>query len=430
MQFKNNPQKNIKMITKESSQKEVVDIARNNDVILIEAATGTGKSKMAIDVQKDVPSHDQVTRIAITKGISLPSFVRIAPKTLLIIAERAHKTNWIEEYKKHDCEYLLNNTTIICYASIHKYQTTKWDLIISDEFHHLSSNRLISLFTIEAKKYLFLSATAKKSIKDALYFMYRDLSIATYKISTKEAIDNKILPEPKIIIHELKMDNKKIIDQITVRKGNSNIIYCSFKNRFDIMKKYPKSTIVANCTQWEKYIYLNNRYDYFQKRFGFNNFNTLRAAVDRKKYLGECKTEYVQKVIMSEIPKSGRMICFCNSIDQANTLGGLNCTIHSKVKNPEKILDHFQSGKINSIYVVEMLREGMNLNNIQYGIIIQLDANELSFIQRSGRIMRSDNPIIHIVYYKFTRDEEFIKKVYENVDSKYIKIIKNQYYVL
>jgi superfamily II DNA or RNA helicase len=71
-----------------------------------------------------------------------------------------------------------------------------------------------------------------------------------------------------------------------------------------------------------------------------------------------------------------------------------------------------------------MLQEGVNLSDIQVGIIIQLDGEERAFIQKFGRTLRAESPVQYIIYYKGTRDEEYLKNALENIDKSYIKEIK------
>ena len=70
-----------------------------------------------------------------------------------------------------------------------------------------------------------------------------------------------------------------------------------------------------------------------------------------------------------------------------------------------------------------MLQEGQNLVNIQAGIIIQLDGQERTFIQRFGRAMRANSPVQYIFYYRNTRDEEYLKDALQGIDKEYIEIL-------
>ena len=55
-----------------------------------------------------------------------------------------------------------------------------------------------------------------------------------------------------------------------------------------------------------------------------------------------------------------------------------------------------------------MLDEGVNLVECQNGIFISLTSSERLQIQRIGRLLRHKEPIIHLYYYKNTREEEIM----------------------
>ena len=72
-----------------------------------------------------------------------------------------------------------------------------------------------------------------------------------------------------------------------------------------------------------------------------------------------------------------------------------------------------------------MLQEGQNLVDIQAGIIIQLDGEERTFVQRFGRSMRAEDPVQFIFYYKGTRDEEYLENALQDIDKQYITVIED-----
>lgn len=71
-----------------------------------------------------------------------------------------------------------------------------------------------------------------------------------------------------------------------------------------------------------------------------------------------------------------------------------------------------------------MAQEGMNLNDIQAGVIVQLDGKERAFIQKFGRTLRAKNPVQYIFYYKFTQDEKWLNNDLEGIDKKFISEYK------
>ena len=167
--------------------------------------------------------------------------------------------------------------------------------------------------------------------------------------------------------------------------------------------------------------YWNNRY-----HISHSEFQRVKAAnygSQRKRFLGEAKTKFVYNLIKN-LPPQRRYVCFCASVNQAEMLSG-SSTISSKKsdKYNQGVIDDFNAKRINSINAVGMITEGMNLTDIQLGIIVQLDGKERLFLQKTGRVMRSDSPKIVIFYYKGTQDENYLKGALENIDDKYIKRI-------
>lgn len=141
----------------------------------------------------------------------------------------------------------------------------------------------------------------------------------------------------------------------------------------------------------------------------------------RKRYLADVKTSYVQ-TLLNKIQHK-RFVCFCGSIKQARVLSQDQNLICSEVKQSQQIIDSFNAEEISNLFVVDMIQEGNNLTNIELGILVQLDGQTGSFIQKSGRIMRSQEPIIFIFYFKNTRDEAYLDNILKEIDISHIRTI-------
>lgn len=404
--------------SKDTIQQEVLN---NSDVplIILEHATGLGKSFSAL---KLINKH--------------------SPKrVLLLVAEVAHIANWLIEFDKFKELYeidLLKNIEldIKCYASIHKYRDTTWDMVILDECHRLSELRLQHLSSITATKYIALSATLKEeklqNIKTALG------SIESYhsKISLQQAIQYEVLPEPKIFLIPLTLNNIFPNQEIVVTRGRDRkkrvTIETTFEKRFLYLndkKKYPELELRISCTQQEKYDYLTSNMAYWERQYFLTGTPYmkniwLQTGSERKRFLGESKTAITKRLL--RIIRNSRYICFCASIDQANTFSDTR-SIHSKnsEETNNKILEYFQSKEINSIFAVSKLTEGVNLIDIEVGIIVQLDGTERPFTQKVGRVLRSDDPVQYIFYYKDTQDEVYLNRILEGLDKSYVKVIND-----
>lgn len=357
--------------------KEITTILNKNNNILLEWATGTGKTKASIDACNSLNINT----------------------ILIVVAEKIHIENWETEINKWKFN---NNITykIICYASLHKELHNNYDIIIYDEAHHLASNLRKSYFkSIKSKYKILLSATINKELILDLQTLLKE-NIITIKYSIDEAFKDKTLPEPTIYIKELILDdtNKTIV------KGR---------------KRY---------TPKEYYNSLTNKIEELKRKYiktlkPIIKIALLRAGNARKHFLATQKTIEAYKLIKSLKQNNTRFICFCNSIEQQQLLSKDLGIVNSKAFANNKTIESFNNHEINQLFAVNMLVEGQNLVDIEAGVIIQLDKNSRTFIQKLGRTLRSKNPIQYILYFKDTSDEVFLNNAIKEINKKYIKFI-------
>lgn len=395
------------IMTKEELQTLPIQLIEQHPRIILQWATGTGKSKAAIDI----------ANYLIERNGHL--------KVLLVVAEINHKSNWEREFKKwklKECDI-----TMECYASLRKYKNSNWDLIIFDEGHHLGSDLRMNLLTEIFSRYIIvLSATLPDQVIYSLNQIFGDFKIS--KITLGEAIKGGLLPKPRIYLIPLILDNTHQEYSVTEEwgnKGKKTIRKCSFYERWKFLKhkeQYPDTSLVISCTAKQKYDYLTNKCEYWKSRYltsrvEFMKTKWLQCGLQRKRFLGDLKT-IVASNLLNRI-KDKRLICFCSSIDQARILGGRNA-VHSEENKSLQIIEKFNRKEISSLFAVGLLQEGQNLVDIQVGVIIQLDGKERAFIQKFGRSLRAEDPIQFILYYENTRDEEYLKKALDGIDETYI----------
>lgn len=397
-------------MTREALVKEAVKLFEKHTSVALLWATGVGKSAAAIKMANKY--------IGKTKNKNV----------LLVVAEVAHKENWQKEFEKWG---MINATlTIECYASLHKYRNTNWDLIIFDEAHHLGSDlRLEVLSSMRSSKNILLSATLDRGMLNELENILG--YIAPHKIGLQDAIDLNILPGPHIHLIPLTLDNVKTDQWIVEEWGDESKripIYTDLRDKWKYLrnkKQYPNIKLCMRCTALQKYNYLTEQTEYWKKKYmscrqEYMKNKWMQIGIQRKRFLGEVKTHIVKRLI--EKLKDKRYICFCASVAQAEYLGKENA-IHSKVKKTQSIIDSFNEKKIDNLYAVGMLQEGQNLIDIEAGIIIQLDGSERPFIQKFGRSLRASDPHQYIFYYKNTRDEEYLNNILEDFNSDYINVL-------
>lgn len=397
------------MIDRTNLQDSVIKLIAENKRVALQWATGVGKGYTSVRIIKELKPT----------------------KVLIVVAETAHKNNWIEEINKAGgIDSMFTQITIECYASLKNYRDTKWDLIILDEAHHIGSDiRLDIISTIKSDMILLLSATLEKETLQCLELIFGRFK--SLKIDIQEAIDNGYLPQPKIFLIPMSLDythKTEIIEESWGIKSKRIEIRCDFKDRWKYLKNkssFPNVTLIMNCTPYDKYHYLSDNMEYNLKRYMTTRkeiFKTkaLRFGSQRKALMGETKTERAGRLIDSL--RSQRYICFCTNIQQADALGGADA-IHSKRQDNQAVIDNFNNGITDRLFAVGMAQEGMNLKNIQAGIIIQLDGKERAFIQKFGRTLRAEDPVQYIFYYRNTQDEKWLNKVLEGIDKNYIKTL-------
>lgn len=384
-----------------------LELALNNKATLFEWCTGLGKTLGAINVQDAIKAN----------------------LTYVVVAETAHIKNWEDEYIKHGKKHLLKNTKIFCYASLKNYVNTECDLIILDELQHASELRRDYLNQIKYKKVVGLSATIGKDQLEELSNIFG--KIAKHKVTTKQAIEYGILPEPQINLIPIYLDNTKRTEQIIQTRGNkSKLVYitCNYADRWIYLKdkkNYPNLELTISCTQYEKNIHYNEQIAYYKRLAMYgqphNKIHWLRLGSERKRFLGECKTQIVKQFLKTI--KEQRYIVFCTSIKQAKELGKLKNTIHSEQAKSLEIIDDFNNKKIDQLFTIGMLQEGQNLVDIEAGVIIQLDGQIRPYIQKLGRILRGKEPVMYIFYYENTQDKNYLNKILEEIPEEYIKYI-------
>lgn len=388
---------------RDSVNKEILELCDKYNNMLIELPTGFGKSKLALDIlKKYIIDFQQDVLI-------------VVPRLVLI-------DTWEREFEKWGMKKYLLNVAFTTYVSLPKKADKKWSMVIFDECHHLSERCREALDSFTIGRSILLSATVKNSVKWDLKGTFQNLF--SYKIHMKEAIDNEVLPDPRVFLIPLSLDTKIPTESIWKNpKGKDPVVELPWASRWaGIRQKTYKVRIY--CTEWQYYTDLSDQIDFWKRKYmvtrneAFKN-KWLRLAGERLKWLSDKKVDIVSRIIW--LIRGHRTLTFCNSIEQTEELGSY--CINSKNKNSTKILEAFNEGRINHITACNMLNEGMNLVNCQVGIYNNLNSSEIIVKQRLGRILRHESPVIVIPYYKETREQELVEKMLEDYNPELITVL-------
>lgn len=392
-------------MTREEVYSECLTKLEKSDFLLLELATGMGKSKQAIDI---------INHLVETK------YQGKHTSMLLLVAKTVHKQTWKDEFKKWG-GINVDDLTIECYESLKKHEYESFDFVVMDECHHLNSNKRLDLFsTLTYDNVIGLSATIPKKLKQ--YFQY-EYHAEVVTCSIVNAIEDDVLPEPQIILYPLQLDNVHPTESIELNsKAKGKIHYGNYNELW----KYKKMKVHAliSCTPRQKVneynsliLYEKNRYRRTRHEFLKNKW--LFDCGERIKYLANLKNNIILS-ILQRLEKE-RTITFCKTIEQAECLG--QYCIHSKNKDSEIIYDNFNAKKINHIVSVNVLNEGANLVDCKYAIFANYSASESIGPQRIGRSLRHKSPIIIMPYYENTREEEIVQEMIKDFNKKFISTI-------
>ena len=399
-------------MTRDEIYAACVDKISKTNCLLLESATGTGKTFISIQL---------VNYLLASKWYKDKQIINI----LILVAKRVHKLTWNEEIEKwgginHPTANI--NFCFECYESLKNHCKEHWDIILADEVHHIGSDLRLDLFkTVSFGYFIGLSATIPRKLKQLFKYRYHSEVVSCDIV---EAIEDEILPEPQIILFPLMLDNRNNTETLELNvKEKGPVAYGEYKDIW----KYKKSGqhAILSCTQKQKLLEFNKLIDWFKQK----TMQTRNPAMERSwlfqagkrlEYLAEIKLPIIKDIL--EKLKKERTITFCKTIDQAEAAG--RWCIHSKNQNAQHIYEMFNKKKVHHITAVNILNENANLVDCKYAIFCNFSSSEIVAFQRIGRSLRHKSPVIILPYYEGTREEEIIKeKMIVNFKKESIRVI-------
>ena len=354
---------------KDLIQQQAVNLLYRYSRILLSWATGCGKTLAALKMIKLYTS---------LKG----------GRGYIICKEKAHLDNFNKDIKAHKMSFINKISKKFLYDSLHKYSGKGYvDFVILDECHAITEIRIEHLKKIIGPNTIVILLSATLPSQKSYLFRSFVGSFYEFNITVDKAIEKGILPYPKIYIHEYTLDDidREEYERLTLEVEKNKENY----------EENPK-------------VYLKNKW--------------VNSGSVRKRALSEMKTDLALSII-DQYMKDSRRIVFTGSKKQAEEID-VNY-VHSGLSDKDVIemKDKFNDEEINSLAVVNMFRESVNLFNIQKGLIVQLDNVKLSFIQMLGRVFRSSLPEMHIIIVKGTIDDKYLRNVLKGFNKEYIEYV-------
>jgi superfamily II DNA or RNA helicase len=251
--------------------------------------------------------------------------------------------------------------------------------------------------------------------------LFADLEV--FHITARTAIQEEILPDPKVYLIPLQLDNTRANYTIVKNKSQKVELRIPYSQRF-AYSKIKNRRIVIECTQQQYYDDISSKIAWYKRKMFIEVFKNkfLQESGIRLKWLSEQKTGFVE-ILLENYLQDQRTLTFCNGISQTEELG--KYCVNSKNKDSEENLEKFNKGKINHTTACNMLDEGVNLTNCRVGVYATLNSSDRMITQKLGRLLRHPEPILIIPYFKNTRDEEIVGKMIEDYNPELVTTITN-----
>jgi superfamily II DNA or RNA helicase len=306
---------------------------------------------------------------------------------LVVAPKKSIFQSWSDDAIKFGKEDLLKRITFSTYIGLPKRDPNEYDYIYLDECHSLLDSHRTFLDVYKGG-ILGLTGTPPKYTNSEKGIIVAQFCPVIYTFKADDAIDNGIINDYKIIVHELKLGTCKNYQ----------------------VKMKTKSFITS---EKDNYKYWGGRMD-----IGAGPIQMLRVMRMKAMMEYPSKEKYT-KILMESI--NTKCIVFANTQDQADRL--CRFSYHSGNSNSEQNLLAFKDGKIDKLSCVLQLNEGINIPNLRQGIIMHAYGNERKASQRIGRLLRlnpDEKAIVHILCYKDTVDEKWVKDALEGFDQSKI----------
>jgi superfamily II DNA or RNA helicase len=263
-------------------------------------------------------------------------------------------------------------------------------LLIADEAHNMGASQIKSrLSNLSVNKKIGLSATPKRVYDpegtDAINKFFNDQPPYTYSFSMERALDENQLTEYKYYPKIVELQNDELEKYIEISK--KLLMYFDFEKG-----QFKSDPIVEKLLLLRKTIIhkANNKIDCFRE---------IVKELEKNQKLKYVFTYVPEGYVYDESGDGERMLndFMRSAIDVKPSL-----KINSYTAEDEDlsgILKGFSEGKIEMLFAMKMLDEGVDIPRAEVGIFASSTGNPRQFIQRRGRLLRKHKDKANALIY-------------------------------
>lgn len=356
-------------------------------------ATGTGKTKTSLNcVLSEFKKTNSYYAIILVPSISLLNQweEEVSEFNFQRIIKVGGGNDWEKELSNYSSNFqagLKKDIIIVStYASFISQKFQKYFkkiekdfILIADEAHNLGANNIKKTIKDSlTEKRIGLSATPKRIYdltgSDFIDDFFNDREPYTYSFTMKQALDNGYLTPYKYYPQIVELNNEELNTYVEISK--KLLKYFDFENG-----SFKNDPMVEKLLLLRK----NIIHKAHNKLYCFREILLELKRMNKLKYI----FSYIPEGFVYDENGNGTRILDEFLIEGHNAIPNLRMNSYiADGQNLNDILRGFSEGKIDLLFAMKMLDEGVDVPRAEIGIFASSTGNPRQFIQRRGRLLR------------------------------------------
>jgi superfamily II DNA or RNA helicase len=364
----------------------------------VAGATGMGKSRIAVMA---------MTRVRMEK-------YPIQPRILIMVpTEELRDKNWPEEIRRwckddEEFEQAMEGVRLVCYASAPTVQEGAWDLVVLDEIHHMTERVEQLFYNNLMHRVLGLSATPPDAKRDPIkYSLINQYAPVIFQYTLEQGVEDGVVADFEIVVVMEGLDNIKK----NIKGGTAKAPFMTTEaKQYEFLDRVVKRSMAMPDGP---------------RKSDAIKFSQLRRT--RFIYDLPSKTA-LAKALLEKLPPDDRIITFCGGIEQSRELFGEE-VYNSKDKKLNKLEEFKKNLDMKRLGVVNAVDEGHNIPDLDMAVLVQINSNSRTLVQRLGRVVRyreGHKALVFLLCAQGTQDEHWVKKALAEFNPARIKHIHSR----
>ena len=395
----------------------------NNGKGIIEAVTGSGKSLCGVALAKQFLEEDKTCIVLVPSIVLLNQW-----KTIFFKELGLEVTSLIGG--KHKWSFDNNSPITIGVVNSVIKRTNElnnfFDLIIVDECHRFGSLHNSKALFEGAEYRLGLTATLERSdneVEDTLIPYFQDI---IFHYDFKRALEEEVIAN----YHYYTLGVDLSPDELEEYKNEEN-------ERYQVKKQLiQKCGFPSLSKEFQKHLNSPSRQVEQSSFEGILVSRYRKHSTEMKRILSETESKIsLVSELDQAILSATRTLIFCETIETSKLIkdrlhnNGISvANFHSNLsrKEREEILDDLGGGILECVVAVKALDEGVDVPDIDLGIILSVSKTKRQMIQRMGRVLRKKRDLRNaclIVVYAYDTLESI--NIDENNREDHLSLIIN-----